>query len=81
MTRAVDTSDPCRLTAAERSEIVELSQVVRSMTRLGNMLGVSPPTIDRIVCWRRRARPSTIARVRSALTARRVVVHTCGTVQ
>lgn len=68
--------DPRRLTDLERSEIVDLSQAVRSMTRLGAMLGVSRGTIDAIVCWRRRGRPATIARVRRALALCRVIIHT-----
>jgi IS30 family transposase len=67
--------DPHRLSDLERSEIVELSQAIRSMTRLGALLGVCPDTIDRIVCRRRRARPATIAKVRRALAARRAFIH------
>lgn len=63
-----------RLTQIECSEIVALSQAYRSMTRLGRMLGVTPSTIDRLVCWRRKGRPTTIARVRRALAMRRVLV-------
>ena len=69
--------DPCRLSAAERSIIVSLSQTTRNLRTLRCVLGIGcTRTLDRIMWGSRRVRPATIAKLRRRLAELGpVVVH------
>jgi hypothetical protein len=70
----IDATDPLRLSSDELRQVARIVRKFGCPFRAAISLGICRETLERLVRGHRRARPSTIARVRRALFFRGLVV-------